>query len=931
VSLASDDRGNPARVEETSARERRAAELFKSAIGLDEYRRAAFVAAQCAGDEAMRTRVERLLRLDVGHDSFAPQAPRELGLCAGSLIGRYRIVKQIAVGGMGAVYEAIQEQPSRVVALKFLRAEIASTSALRRFEYEAQVLARLRHPGIAQIYEAGQHAFPSGCSLPFFAMEYIEAAKPITLYVADERPTLRGRLELFLQACAAVHHGHLKGVIHRDLKPSNILVDGGGDVKLIDFGVARCVDSDPNLTTMQTTVGQLVGTLQYMSPEQCDGNPQDLDTRSDVYSLGVVLYELLCARLPYDLEGLPMHEATLRIRERSPARPSSIDRMLRGDLETIVLKTLEKDPELRYSSARSLAQDVEAFLAQRPISARPPNLVYQLRSFARRNRMLVLGSVVLLVSLVAGLIGTSRQAVRARRAESDALAEARRSRTLLESLTNISHGAERHGRDVSVLEVIEDAAAFTDGMRAPSPWDEVDYRYAIGNSLFDLGQPLKGERFLLRARELRAQLLGPSHPQTVECDSRLASHLLGVGRTCEAARLAESSVATLEALRLPRDDVILLRALAVLSEVREARGEHQRNASLCGEILARAGPDFVDRCTVGFRLMNSLAALGRFDEAEAFAEQRLRAAEFTADGLETVDWPAAIIQARCARGRGDWPRAFAFLEHALASLRRAHGDEHIGAAQLWRELGWQHTLQGNFSDAAALYRLALQQGTRLPGAEFAATADMQQLAWALLQQARQPQTPAEVARANLAEAEDLHRRVIAILERGPGPDPEYSFKAMNQLAWFLLECGRALDAEPIARAAVEGYRGLETSSDGNKVATIDTLAVLLRDRGEIADAELLFVEALGLAAATPPSGATLVPEIELHLGELLLGARRFDEASLLLGSSERALARIAPAGEVFHRQALARLAELAEARGDAPAALAYRNRLEAGR
>lgn len=328
-------------------------------------------------------------------------------LSEGSTLGNYTIKRLIGSGGMGRVYEARQDNPRRTVAIKVMSRGMTSASALRRFEFEAQVLGRLRHPGIAQILEAGRLA--DGAT-PWFAMEYIANAKPITEYAREARLSVRDRLRLFRQACEAVAHGHQRGIIHRDLKPSNILVDGAGMVKVIDFGVARTTDSDMAVTTLQTDVGQLVGTVQYMSPEQFDADPHDIDIRSDVYALGVVLYELLTDRFPYELSRKAIHEAARIVREEDPPRPSTLHAALRGDLEVIVGTAMAKDRTRRYGSASELSQDLGRWLEGEAIAARAPGVFETLRRFARRHRaaaaaiatafVLLSGSLVVVIDLL---------------------------------------------------------------------------------------------------------------------------------------------------------------------------------------------------------------------------------------------------------------------------------------------------------------------------------------------------------------------------------------------------------------------------------------------------------------------------------------------------------------------------------------------------
>jgi tRNA A-37 threonylcarbamoyl transferase component Bud32 len=334
-------------------------------------------------------------------------------------IGEYRIRALIGHGGMGAVYEAEQDRPKRTVALKVIRSSSLSPALSRRFELEAELLGRLQHPGIAHIYEAGV-AVSGGHSQPFFAMELIQGQR-LDAYLDSKRCSTQQRLELLAKVCDAVQHAHQKGVIHRDLKPGNILVDVTGQPKVVDFGLARAVASE--VESAHTEVGAFLGTLPYMSPEQVSGDPSSLDTRSDVYSLGVILYEILAGRLPYAVRRAAIHEAIRVIREEEPASLSSTDRKLRGDIEAIVGKALEKDKDRRYASAAELGADIRRFLKDEPITAAPPNAGHRLWRSAKRHRGFVAAAMVILTTLSLGLVLTLREARRAERAEEAALAE----------------------------------------------------------------------------------------------------------------------------------------------------------------------------------------------------------------------------------------------------------------------------------------------------------------------------------------------------------------------------------------------------------------------------------------------------------------------------------------------------------------------------
>ena len=399
------------------ARLREAEAVFHAVVDLPPTQRAAAVATRCGDDEELRAFVEQLL---ASHESEGAgllrtpvYGPRDAiggvrSADAPEYIGRYRIIELIGEGGMGAVYLAEQTEPlRRQVALKLVKRGMDTRQVIARFEAERQVLALMNHPNIARVFDAGV----AEDGRPFFVMEYVPGAV-ITDHCNTRRLTTRQRLELFLQVCDAVQHAHQKGVIHRDLKPGNIVVDEQGRPRILDFGVARLTNSDVQTVTMHTAVGQLIGTVPFMSPEQVTGVPSEIDTRSDVYALGVICFRLLSGRLPHDVQRCSIPDALRIIREEEPTRLSSLDTVFRGDLDTILIKALEKDKERRYQSASELAADIRNYLANRPIAARPPTAFYQLRMFTRRNKALVGGVLATFLTLLVGILGVAIQASR---------------------------------------------------------------------------------------------------------------------------------------------------------------------------------------------------------------------------------------------------------------------------------------------------------------------------------------------------------------------------------------------------------------------------------------------------------------------------------------------------------------------------------------
>lgn len=408
----------------------RARAIFVEICDLPDVQRSDALDRACAHDASLRREVESLIAMDSVRDDLLSDEAVSQGIAFGvddlcddrtipEQIGGYRILRKLGDGGMGTVYEAQQQDPHRVVAIKTLQRWHASRSMIRRFRQESQLLGRLQHRGIAHIYEASVHDAGDGSPpLPYFAMELVRGL-PLHRHLQEHTLSSRDRLALFLEIADAVAYAHQRGIVHRDLKPGNILVTEEGQPKVIDFGIATSVDREEigartgdsgqehAWTTLRTTPGQLVGTVPYMSPEQFGGDPTAIDVRTDVYSLAVVLYEMLAGRLPHDVRSLSLADAARTIRDESHPRLGSLSRDCRGDLETIVNKALEKDPDRRYPSVLEFAADVRRFLEHQPISARPPSTFDQLAKFTRRNKPLVGGIVGVFLVLIAGVISTA--------------------------------------------------------------------------------------------------------------------------------------------------------------------------------------------------------------------------------------------------------------------------------------------------------------------------------------------------------------------------------------------------------------------------------------------------------------------------------------------------------------------------------------------
>lgn len=610
----------------------RASELYQQAREVPAPDREAWVARACGGDAPLERLVRSMLRADEQAPAFLDPAAPGLGRLAleavlerggadlPARIGSYRILSRLGVGGMGVVYEAEQDHPRRRVALKVVRPGLIAPAVVSRFNREVEIAGRLHHPGIAHIHEAGTYRPPHGDEAPFFSMEFIEGLR-IDAYCREARLDPRARVELFVRVCDAVAYAHANGVVHRDLKPGNILVDvkdpAGPAPKVLDFGVARLSDGAP--TTLATETGQVIGTLAYMSPEQVAGRA--VDPRSDLYSLGVVLYELLADRSPYrELPG-SVADAVRIVCDTDITRLGVAAPALRGDLETILGKALERDPARRYAGVAELASDLRRFLRDEPIAARPPSTWYHIQKFARRNRVLVSAVSAAFMALAAGLATSTALWITAASARDQASREAARLRVVRDFVRQDLMGAaspDLLGANATVLKAIDRAAGAIDARFANEPEYAGLLHLEVGTAYAQLGQDDKARPSLERAVALLSSTAGPESLVVLDAQAVLLD-LVAAGGDLDGAEARFRELARTAERRFGRDAEVAMSIQTQLGSVLHMKGAYAESEKLLRDAAERQlrsrGPDYLPRFLTLNQLGAALAAQKRYQEA----------------------------------------------------------------------------------------------------------------------------------------------------------------------------------------------------------------------------------------------------------------------------------------------------------------------------
>ena len=666
----------------------------------------------------------------------------ETGAVSGAVIGPYRLLELIGEGGMGEVWLAEQKQPvRRRVALKLIKAGMDTREVVARFESERQALALMDHPAIAKVFDAG--STPQG--RPYFVMEYVSGV-PITTYCDTHKLTTRERLELFIHVCEAVQHAHQKAIIHRDLKPSNILVtevDGKPVPKIIDFGIAKATAHRLTAQTMYTSVGALLGTPEYMSPEQVDRAGVDIDTRTDVYSLGVVLHELLVGAVPLDIRKLPFEEMLRKLREEETARPSTKVRtsgavstaaaenrrtdvrtlalQLRGDLDAIVLKAVEKDRARRYGTPSDLAADIGRYLRNEPVVARPASLAYRARKYVRRHRIAVAVATAAVVLLGTFAVMQTIQLRRITR-ERD---RADRITNFMTSMFKVSDPSEARGNKITAREILDKASEDIDTGLANDPELQAQMMNVMAKVYDNLGLYSRAGFLLRDALNIQSRVLGPNNPATLKSMIELGWELSEQGRYSEAEKLERSVLSTPRSV-LGRAHPETSAAMHMLGSILEMQGKYAEAEKVFRQALVirrrGLGPEHRDTLMTQYNLASAIADQGRYAEAEKLDRETL-AARRRVLGPEHPDTLMSMNNLASTLGNeGHWDEAEQLFRENLEIQRRVLGPEHPQTALSVYNLGSIAAHKGNTTEALSLLQQAVDHGAA-PWVDLAIEAD----------------------------------------------------------------------------------------------------------------------------------------------------------------------------------------------------------------
>lgn len=568
--------------------------VFEQVCDLPSTERDAAIENLCKGDFFLQQEVHKLLDMDAHVDDRFDSVEIELSMDQSAhtqdlpdLIGSYSINGLLGRGGTSVVYDATQRNPDRRVALKVIQSRSMDENSIRRFEKEAQIMGRLSHPCIAKVYESG--AVPGKHGLDrFIAMELVHGSSIIEFTRSRSLKT-NEIITLFLDICSAMQYAHEQGVIHRDLKPENILVDRAGHVKVLDFGIARFTAKHTDLTTMHTQAGQLIGTLAFMSPEQLKGQANELDERSDVYTLGVVLYQLLVDKLPYELDRLSYFQAAKLIEDTTPVRLGTMNTKMRGDLDTILAQALEKEPARRYQSVQALHDDLTRYLRNKPITARPPSAMYHARQFVRRHKGFSTGVGIAMGAIALGFaaltIGFSRAIESKNIAQQHADISNAITDFLLEDLIGQADTRSSANRELTVAQALDLAATKIDDRFADLPLVEAQIRRMIGRTYVSLANFDQAEPHLKRSIELFTLELGAQSPDTL-----LSLEELGVLYS-SAGRYEDSEKLLLELLQsrrrvLGEEDLATLRTSNNLALLYTYMGKIEESNEMHSEVSA---------------------------------------------------------------------------------------------------------------------------------------------------------------------------------------------------------------------------------------------------------------------------------------------------------------------------------------------------------